>query len=66
MSNRTTSAKAERPPLTYRGPAEGDLEYFTRQWWSGARGDGSVPADLSWTSNPKQHQEEEGAGVVSR
>ena len=29
------------------------------------RGGGKLPADLNWTTNPKQYQEENGAGEVS-
>lgn len=48
-------------PVKYPGPST-DLKYFTREWWSGRRGGGRVPADFSWPTNPKQKQEENGSG----
>ncbi len=50
---------AWRPP---NGPA--DLEHHTREWTSGSRGGGKVPADYEWPSNPKTHQEELGANTA--
>jgi hypothetical protein len=47
-------------PLTPRD--EDDLDYFTKSWWSGTRGGGSVPKDFSWPTNPKENQEESGSG----
>jgi len=42
-----------------------DLEHHAKEWWSGERGGGKVPADLDWKTNPKQYQEENGAGNVT-
>src|SRR4051794_20011046 len=41
-----------------------DIDYHLKEWSSGTRGGGSVPADLSWNSNPKQYQEENGSGAL--
>lgn len=41
-----------------------DIDYHTKEWGSGARGGGSIPADLTWGSNPKQYQEENGSGML--
>ncbi len=55
-------------PVPYR-PKSGeghDIEHHTREWSSGSRGGGSVPADLEWRTNPKQEQEENGATTVDQ
>lgn len=49
-------------PVPLKESTENDLDYFTKAWWSGTRGGGSVPKDFTWGSNPKEHQEEKGAG----
>lgn len=38
-----------------------DIDYHLKEWSSGTRGGGSVPADLTWGTNPKLNQEENGA-----
>ena len=54
-------------PVVYKPPAgEQDAEYQRSQWASGSRGGGKVPADLEWVTNPKQHQEERGAGDADK
>lgn len=47
---------AYKPPS---GPA--DVEHQTKEWTSGTRGGGKVPADFEWKSNPKVQQEENGS-----
>ena len=42
-----------------------DLAHHEKEWWSGQRGSGKVPADLEWKTNPKQSQEENGAGNLT-
>ena len=37
-----------------------DADHQTKEWASGARGGGYVPADFEWGTNPKQEQEEKG------
>jgi hypothetical protein len=49
-------------PVVWKERAERDLDHFTREWWSGGRGGGAVPADFTWPTSPKQSQEENGAG----
>ncbi|MBM4381069.1 MAG: hypothetical protein FJ086_17490 [Deltaproteobacteria bacterium] len=46
--------------------ASPDLEYHTREFTSGARGGGKVPADFQWKTNTKQYQEENGSGQLRR
>lgn len=41
-----------------------DIDYHQKEWGSGSRGGGSVPADLTWSSNPKQFQEENGSAAL--
>ena len=43
---------------------EKDIDYHLKEWTSGSRGGGSVPADLGWNSNPKQYQEENGSAAL--
>jgi hypothetical protein len=37
-----------------------DIDHHLKEWTSGTRGGGKVPADFEWRSNPKQWQEENG------
>ncbi len=50
---------AWRPP---NGPP--DIEHHTKEWTSGTRGGGKLPADFEWGTNPKTHQEEAGASQL--
>lgn len=50
-------------PIPWRPKAShADIEHYTREWWSGTRGGGHVPADFEWATSPKQYQEERGSG----
>ncbi len=40
-----------------------DIDFHLRIWCTNRRGGGKVPADLEWTANPKQWQEENGANL---
>lgn len=40
------------------------IDYHLKQWTSGRRGGGKVPADFTWATNPKQWQEENGANLA--
>ena len=52
----------EHLPVVWRAPTgTPDSEHHTREWTSGTRGGGKVPADYQWNSNPKVEQEENGA-----
>lgn len=64
-----SSASHEDPkklPVPMRPRADTDLEHHRKEWTSGTRGGGSVPKDFSWPTNPKQQQEEYGAGDLTR
>jgi hypothetical protein len=45
---------------------QNDLFHHTNEWTSGKRGNGKVPADFEWVSNPKQRQEELGVNEEQR
>jgi hypothetical protein len=51
-------------PVPWRGRTRSDIVHHDSEWGVGerARGGGRVPPDFSWGSNPKQYQEERGAG----
>ena len=52
----------EHLPAVWRAPTGSpDIDHHTREWTSGTRGGGKVPADYEWTTNPKVEQEETGA-----
>lgn len=54
-------------PVVYKAPAGArDIEHQLVEWASGSRGGGKVPADFEWCTNPKQHQEERGAGDADK
>lgn len=56
-------ADPKKLPVPYKAPTGArDIEHHTHEWSSGTRGGGKVPDDLGWHSNPKQYQEERGAG----
>ena len=44
-------------------PAKSDADHHLKEWSSGKRGGGKVPADFGWGTNPKQWQEENGANL---
>ena len=51
-----------KAPLVYKPTEQRDIDHHKKEWSSGTRGGGSVPKDFTWRSNPKQDQEENGAG----
>ena len=54
-------------PVPWRPrPSHPDIAHFEREWWSGTRGGGSVPADFEWRGSPKQHQEERGTSTAEQ
>lgn len=40
------------------------MDYHLKEWSSGKRGGGKMPADFGWNSNPKQYQEENGSAAL--
>ncbi len=55
-----TKPPAAPPPAPPRRP---DIEHHLKEWTSGTRGGGKLPADFGWSTNPKQWQEENGANL---
>ncbi|MEW6434023.1 MAG: hypothetical protein AB1730_21180 [Myxococcota bacterium] len=57
-----------RLPVPYTPPANArpDIDHHLHEWTSGTRGGGKVPKDFTWGTNPKQTQEEFGAGDADR
>jgi hypothetical protein len=63
MSASNHPADPKKLPVPFKPPSGSrDIEHQASEWASGSRGGGSVPADVNWHTNPKQHQEERGAG----
>lgn len=63
-SNHITDPK--KLPKPFKPDANRDIEHQSQEWASGTRGGGSMPADVNWVTNPKQHQEERGAADAER
>jgi hypothetical protein len=57
MSNDATKLPVPFRPENARSA---DILHHQREWTSGQRGGGKVPADYEWSTNPKQWQEERG------
>ena len=56
------SHDSKKLPVPFRPPkGPPDIDHHTKEWTSGTRGGGKVPADFEWKTNPKQHQEENGS-----
>jgi hypothetical protein len=56
------SNDANKLPVPYKpdGARSPDIAHHEKEWTSGKRGGGKVPADFEWATNPKQWQEENG------
>lgn len=48
-------------PKAADSPSKSDADHHLKEWTSGKRGGGTVPADFGWGTNPKQWQEENGS-----
>ncbi len=61
-------AKLSLPLPTERRPKDDtrDQRHQTKEWVSGTRGGGKLPADFGWNTNPKQWQEEHGAATPEK
>ena len=66
MSSSSHDSDPRNLPVVWTAPPEADIEHQRREWTSGTRGGGHVPKTFTWTTNPKQHQEEFGAGQVEK
>jgi hypothetical protein len=54
----TTSSRSHHP--SGLSAPKTSLDHQTKEWASGSRGGGKLPADFEWRTNPKQQQEETG------
>jgi hypothetical protein len=61
-SNKPSDPK--KLPVPFKGRPTTDIVHHHQEWSTGqsGRGGGKVPSDLGWPTNPKQYQEERGAG----
>lgn len=64
MSSPSHDSDPRNLPVPWTARPEADIEHHRHEWSSGTRGGGRVPKTFSWVTNPKQHQEEFGAGQV--
>lgn len=51
----TSSSRSNQLPVP-----KSSQDHQTKEWASGTRGGGKMPADFAWRTNPKQQQEETG------
>jgi hypothetical protein len=66
MGSSNHDADPKLLPVPYSSRPEADIEHHRHEWTSGTRGGGKVPKDFGWKTNPKQAQEENGSGEVSK
>lgn len=66
MSSPNHDADPRNLPVPWTARPEADIEHQRREWTSGTRGGGRVPPTFTWPTNPKQHQEEYGAGEADK
>jgi hypothetical protein len=64
MGSSNLPADPKKAPLAIHHKTHPDIVHQNHEWSSGTRGGGKVPADLTWPSNPKQDQEENGNGFA--
>lgn len=62
MSGSDHDSDPKNLPVPWTARPEVDIEHHRKEWTSGTRGEGHVPKDFTWPTNPKQQQEEYGAG----
>ncbi|MGV3625425.1 MAG: hypothetical protein ACO1OB_31735 [Archangium sp.] len=65
MSSSNHESDPNQLPVPFKA-RPGDIEHHKREWTSGSRGGGSIPKDFGWNTNPKQQQEENGAGTLKK
>ncbi len=63
-SNKPVDPKKAPVPFKAKPPSGADIIHQTQEWVSGRQGGGKVPADFTWGTNPKQHQEERGSAEL--
>lgn len=64
MGSSNKPSDPKKLPVPYKGRPATDIVHHDQEWGTGAsgRGGGKVPSDFAWGTNPKQYQEERGAG----
>ncbi len=62
MSGSDHDSDPKNLPVPWTARPEVYLEHHRKEWTSGKRGGGTVPKSFTWPTNPKQQQEEFGAG----
>lgn len=55
----------QKTALVFKPGEQRDIDHHKKEWTSGTRGGGSIPADFGWPTNPKQLQEENGSGIAT-
>lgn len=66
MASSNHSSDPKLLPVPYTSRSTADIEHQRREWVSGTRGGGKVPRTFTWSTNPKQMQEENGSGELTR
>jgi len=61
----TLSGDPQKLPVPWKERSQRDLRYHQAEWSSGTRGGGAVPKDVTWATNPKERQEENGSSEAS-
>lgn len=61
----TAHSDPKKLPVPWRERPQRDLHHHLAEWSSGTRGGGSVPKDVAWATNPKEHQEENGSSEAT-
>ena len=64
MGSSNKPSDPKKLPVPFKGRPTTDIVHQDAEWGTGSeqRGGGKVPADFTWGTNPKQYQEERGAG----
>lgn len=66
MASSNHPADPKLLPVPFPARSTADIEHHRREWGSGTRGGGKVPRSFTWNTNPKQLQEENGSGELTR
>jgi hypothetical protein len=68
MGSSNKPSDPKKLPVPFTGGPTTDIVHHDTEWGTGReqRGGGKVPSDFTWGSNPKQHQEERGAGEAEK
>lgn len=64
MGSSSKPVDPKKAPVPFKAKPSPDITHHAQEWTSGRQGGGRVPADFTWGTNPKQHQEERGAAEL--